>query len=54
MIINTVFGKAEILYAGPGNTYFVKMLCWTPEQIARMGGEKEAWVLISEEQIIKK
>lgn len=52
MLIDTIFGKAQVLYAGPGNTIFVKMLSWTPAQIEAMGGEKEAWILISEKQIL--
>lgn len=52
MIINTIFGKAKILFAGPANTIYVRPLSWTPQQIERMGGEKEAWLLISEEQIL--
>jgi len=54
MIINTIFGKAKILDFGPGNTVFVKLLNWTPEQIKRMGGKKEAWILIGEHQILTK
>ena len=52
MIVNTIFGKVKILFAGPSNTIFVRPLDWTPQQIERMGGEKEAWLLISEEQIL--
>lgn len=52
MIIDTIFGKAKILFAGPSNTIFVRPLDWTPQQIEKMGGEKEAWLLISEEQIL--
>lgn len=54
MIINTIFGKAKILFPGPGNTVYVRMLNWSPEQIKRMGGEKEAWLLIDETQILTK
>ena len=54
MIIDTIWGKAEVLYVGPGNTVYVKMLCWTSEQIKKMGGEKEAWILIGEHQILTK
>ena len=52
MIVNTIFGKAKILFAGPANTIYVRPLDWTPQQIERMGGEKEAWLLVSEEQIL--
>lgn len=54
MIIDTIFGKAEILMPGPGNTVYVKCLCWTPDQIEKMGGEKDAWILIGESQILTK
>lgn len=54
MIINTILGKAKILCPGPGNTVYVKMLNWSPEQIKRMGGEKEAWLLIDETQVLTK
>ena len=54
MIIDTIFGKAKILFLGPGNTVFVKMLNWSKERIRKMGGEKEAWILIDETQILTK
>ena len=54
MIIDTIFGKAKILMPGLGNTVYVRMLNWSPEQIKSMGGEKEAWILIGEKQILTK
>lgn len=52
MVVNTILGEAEILDVGPGRTLYVRMLNWTPEQIEKMGGEKEAWILIGEHQCI--
>jgi len=52
MVVNTIWGEAEILGSGPGRTLYVRMLNWTPEQVEKMGGEKEAWILIGEHQCI--
>lgn len=54
MIIDTILGKAEVLFPGPGNTVYVKMLNWASDQIRRMGGDKEAYILIGEDQILTK
>ena len=54
MIIDTIFGKAKILMPGPGNTVYVRCLHWTSDQIKKMGGEKDAWILIGESQILTK
>ena len=54
MVIDTIFGKAKVLMPGPGNTIYVRCLNWTPEQVEKMGGEKNAWILIDGSQVLTK
>ena len=52
MIIETCFGKAYLLEYWPNaKLYRVRLLNWTKEDIERMGGDKEAWIVFGEDQV---
>lgn len=52
MIIETCFGKAYLLEYLPNmKLYRVRLLNWTEEDIERMGGDKEAWLVMGEDQV---
>jgi hypothetical protein len=51
MIKNSIFGKVKILYDLLNGCLVVRPLDWTPEYIEQLGGEEEAWIVISKNQL---